>query len=302
MFWPFAWGLTLAAYATHTPLVVYTHGLGKSLVAAFLLRSSACTVNDIFDRDMDAGVARTKGRPLPSGRISVHAACWYLLIQYILGFSFFYFTTSGLAFVVALFQLFPLFAIYPLLKRVTYWPQAWLGFAMNFGLVTAWMWLVPAIDFPLIAAGMAGCWCWTMLYDTIYACQDIKDDVTVGVRSTAILFGDWIRTLLVACGVVLVLMLTLVGVLNHQGIAYFVVSVGGAALHLVWQYATVDLDDPKSCWRTYPFLAVQNSVRTNAHSGNFNQHSYLGLLVWLGLVIDYGLSIAVDPLSVQVFI
>ena len=87
--------------------------------------------------------------------------------------------------------------------------------------------------------------------DTVYACQDIKDDVKMGVRSTAILFGSWIRPLLVLCGLMFVTMLAIAGYLNGQGTAYFTVSVGGTALHLFWQYMTVNLDVPKSCWSEF---------------------------------------------------
>ncbi|KAK7446660.1 hypothetical protein VKT23_014355 [Stygiomarasmius scandens] len=128
------------------------------------MRSSACTVNDIFDRNMDAGVERTKNRPLPSGRVSLFAATAFLSFQYIIGITFFYFTVSDLALWIALAQLLPIFAIYPLLKRVTYWPQAWLGFAMNFGFVTAWVSTTDCLNWPLLCAAMIACWCWTMLY------------------------------------------------------------------------------------------------------------------------------------------
>ncbi|KAJ7513166.1 4-hydroxybenzoate polyprenyl transferase [Mycena galericulata] len=272
MFWPFAWGLTMAAHATSLAPGSYAINLAKALVGAFLLRSSACTINDIFDREVDAGVERTRNRPLASGRISVLAATLYLLVQYALGVAFFYFTEDGLTFWVALFQLIPLFAIYPLLKRVTHWPQAWLGFAMNFGLVTAWISVSKTVNYPVLLAAMASCWCWTMLYDTIYACQDIKDDVKMGVRSTAILFGIWIKPLLIACGLVFLLALAGAGFLNGQGLPFFVVSVGGTATHLVWQFMTVDLDVPKSCWT------------------NFNRNGQLGWIVWGGLTLDYIIS------------
>ncbi|GLB39545.1 putative ubiA prenyltransferase family protein [Lyophyllum shimeji] len=251
MFWPFAYGLTMATYHVGLPLSRYSAELAKCLFAAFILRSSACTVNDIFDRKVDAGVERTKNRPLASGRISVLAATIYLFVQYIIGVAFFYLTVRGLALWVALFQLLPLFAIYPLLKRVTHWPQAWLGFAMNFGFITAWVSLTGHLDVPLLSAAMAGCWCWTMLYDTIYACQDIKDDVKMGVRSTAILFGSWIRPLLMLCGSILVTMLGVAGHVNGQGLPYFLLSVGGTAAHLAWQFMTVDLEVPSSCWENF---------------------------------------------------
>ncbi|KAK7055820.1 mitochondrial 4-hydroxybenzoate polyprenyltransferase [Favolaschia claudopus] len=280
IFWPFAWGLTMAAYKTALPLDAYVANLGKALIAAFLLRSSACTINDIFDREMDAGVERTKHRPVASGRVSVKAAVVYLLVQYVLGVAFFYFTEHGLALWISLFQLLPLFAIYPLLKRITYWPQAWLGLAMNFGFITSWISVLEEVHYPILSAAMASCWCWTMLYDTIYACQDIRDDVKMDVRSTAILFGSWIRPLLISCGIVFVSMLAVAGVLNNQGIPYFTISVGGTFVHLFWQSRTVDLDVPKSCWI------------------NFNRNGQLGWIIWSGLALDYisrldlGLAIA----------
>ncbi|KAH0578762.1 Para-hydroxybenzoate--polyprenyltransferase, mitochondrial [Termitomyces sp. J132] len=273
MFWPFAWGLTMAAFATGLPLQLYGSHLIECFISAFLLRSSACTVNDIFDREIDAGVERTRGRPLASGRISVFAATVYLFVQYIMGISFFYVTVNDHALWVGLFQLLPLFAIYPLLKRFTHWPQAWLGFAMNFGFVTAWVSLTGRLDVKLISIAMTGCWFWTMLYDTIYACQDIQDDIKMGVRSTAILFGSWIRPLLVLCGVGFVTMLGLAGYINGQGPYYFVLSVGGTTAHLVWQYKLVDLDVPASCWQ------------------NFKNNGHLGWIIWCGLMVDYLSSI-----------
>ncbi|KAJ7741761.1 UbiA prenyltransferase family-domain-containing protein [Mycena maculata] len=273
MFWPFAWGLTMAAYATSLTPGVYALNLAKALVGAFILRSSACTINDIFDRKVDAGVDRTRNRPLPSGRISVLAATVYLIFQYALGVAFFYLSEDGAAFGVALFQLIPLFAIYPLLKRVTHWPQAWLGLAMNFGFVTAWISVSSTVNYPMLSMAMASCWCWTMLYDTVYACQDIKDDVNMGVRSTAILFGTWIRPLLITCGLAFAMTLAVAGHLNNQGAPFFIISVGGTFIHLVWQFTTVDLDVPKSCGM------------------NFIRNGQLGWIIWGGLALDYIFSL-----------
>ncbi|KAF9446458.1 UbiA prenyltransferase [Macrolepiota fuliginosa MF-IS2] len=272
MFWPFAWGLTMAAYRTQMPLRDYWWTMLHCLFGAIILRTSACTINDIFDRKLDAGVARTKRRPLPSGRISVFAASVYVMIQYIVGLVFFATTLEGLALWVAIFQLLPLFAIYPLMKRFTHWPQAWLGFAMNFGFITAWVATTGHADNELLGVAMAACWCWTMLYDTIYACQDIKDDIKMGAKSTAILFGSWIRPLLILIALSFVVLLSIVGVLNKQGWPFFSISVGGTATHVVWQFFTVDLNVPESCWR------------------NFKRNGHLGWLLWAGLMIDYVLS------------
>ncbi|KAF8240074.1 UbiA prenyltransferase [Tricholoma matsutake] len=273
MFWPFAWGLTMAAFTANLSLRSYLIHLLKWLVGAFILRSSACTINDIFDRDMDACIERTKNRPLASGRLSVFAATVFLLIQYCIGILFFYLTMDDLA-VFSSSASTSRFAIYPLLKRITHWPQAWLGFAMNFGVITSWVSIIGSLhNIPLLYAAMAGCWCWTMLYDTIYACQDMNDDVKVGVRSTAILFGSWIRPLLMTCGFTFVAMLAVAGYLNGQSNVYFILTVGGTAAHVVWQFMTVDLEAPHSCWR------------------NFNRNGYLGLIIWGGLLIDYLLKI-----------
>ncbi|SJL13181.1 uncharacterized protein ARMOST_16620 [Armillaria ostoyae] len=271
MFWPLAWGLTMASYSMAPAIALhsYAYKLIECFVGAFIIRSSACTVNDIFDMNVDAGVERTKNRPLPSGRITVLAATVFLLVQYALGILFFYLTIDGLAFYAALFQLLPLFAIYPLLKRVTYWPQAWLGFAMNFGFVTAYVSTANTFNYDILCCALAGCWCWTMLYDTIYACQDIIDDVKTGVLSTAILFGTWIRPMLVGCAMIFIAMLFVAGYLNRQDWGYFVFSVCGTATHLVWQLSTVELDKPESCWK------------------NFKRNGQLGWIVWGGLLIDY---------------
>ncbi|KAG5719226.1 hypothetical protein E4T56_gene13413 [Termitomyces sp. T112] len=269
MFWPFAWGLTMAAYDQRMPVATYVPCLAGCLFAAFIIRSSACTVNDIFDRNFDAQVQRTKNRPLPSGRISVKAASVYLLGQYLIGVSFFCSTMHDLALQLALFQLVPLFGIYPLMKRLTNWPQAWLGVAMNFGFVTAWVSQNSPSNNFLIVVVMMGCWCWTMMYDTIYACQDIQDDVKAGVHSSAIAFGSWIRPMLFLFGLTFFSAFLVAGALNHHGLAYYVISIGGLGIHLAWQCLTVDLDSPKSCW------------------DNFQSNGTLGLVIWGGILVDY---------------
>ncbi|KAF8345688.1 UbiA prenyltransferase family-domain-containing protein [Amanita rubescens] len=269
MFWPFSWGLTMGAYRIHLPLEQYWIEILKCLFGAFILRCTACTINDILDREVDAGVERTKNRPLASGRISLFRASIYVFIQSVVGICFFYATTSGAALYVALFQLIPLFAVYPLFKRFTYWPQAWLGIAMNFGFITAWISTTGSMDAHLIFAGMTACWCWTMLYDTIYACQDKSGDIKMGIRSTAILFGSWIRPFLVASAAAFLSMLAIAGYLNEQGAIYYALSVGGTAVHLVWQLFTVDPDDQSSCWAI------------------FNSNGQLGQIVWTGLMLDY---------------
>jgi 4-hydroxybenzoate polyprenyltransferase len=162
------------------------------------------------------------------------------------------------------------------MKRITYWPQGWLGIAINFGAVVSWLSLTGAVDYALMGSLLFAMWSWTILYgavcfsrgspparltappDTIYACQDKVDDLKVGVRSTAILFGAWIRPLLTLFGVAFVGALTYAGFLNEQSAAFYMIAVGGTFAHLVWQYVSVDLDNPMSCKRQSrrPRLAI----------------------------------------------
>ncbi|KAI0298354.1 4-hydroxybenzoate polyprenyl transferase [Multifurca ochricompacta] len=278
MFWPFAWGLTMAAYHTSLDLQTFWTEMLKFLIAAFIVRGSACTINDIFDRDFDAGVERTKGRPLASGRVSVFAAVIYLIFQYLAGI-FLYLPYKDVAFWAAITQLLPLFIIYPLMKRITYWPQAWLGIAMNFGLVVAWVAITNEVDLQLLTLLMVGSWGWTMHYDTIYACQDRKDDVKVGVKSTAVMLGDFVRPFTFSCAVLFVSTLAYAGILNEQTPYFFYISIGGTSLHLIWQYVTVDLNSPDSCGL------------------NFIRNGHMGWVTWAGLMIDYLVKIDKLPFA-----
>nr|WGM49227.1 UbiA prenyltransferase [Boreostereum vibrans] len=277
MFWPFAWGLTLAAFRTDMPQGKYWTELAISVVAAVIVRGSACTINDIFDREYDAGVERTKGRPLASGRISVLAASLYLLVQYLLGIALFALYNKP-AFIAGLIQLLPLFIVYPLMKRITHLPQAWLGICMNFGLIVSWAAVTGGFDVRLLVVLMVGAWGWTMHYDTIYACQDRRDDVKVGVKSTAILLGDYAGPVCFALSMMFVGMLAYAGVLNSQSPYYFIISVGGTAAHIIYQYALVDLQVPTSCGRF------------------FDMNGRMGIITWLGMLVDYLVKIDAIPL------
>ncbi|KAF7795214.1 hypothetical protein EIP86_006364 [Pleurotus ostreatoroseus] len=269
MFWPFAWGLSLAAYRSGMPLPQYAKDLCYYLVGAAIIRGAACTVNDIMDRKFDAGVERTKSRPLPSGRVSVPQALLWLVAQYVIGAVYFGSRVQDSAFIAAMIQMLPLLSIYPLLKRVTHWPQAYLGIGMNFGLIVSWLHASSTMDLKLMVCMLIGCWCWTMEYDTVYACQDRKDDIKVGVNSTAVLFGDHVLPFLKINAVVFVGLLVYVGKLNEQGPIYYALACFGSAAWLVWQFFTLDLDSPKSCW--------------DAFMGN----GRLGWVIWGGIALDY---------------
>jgi 4-hydroxybenzoate polyprenyltransferase len=163
------------------------------LIGAIAMRGAGCTYNDILDRDIDAKVERTRLRPLPSGAVSLRAAWIWLIAQCLIGLIVLL-TLPRLAQIVALMAI-PLVALYPLMKRITWWPQAWLGIVFSWGALVGGAVVSQEQGVPLEAIALyAGCICWTIGYDTIYALQDREDDALVGVRSTARLFADKWRT------------------------------------------------------------------------------------------------------------
>ncbi|KAH9066140.1 4-hydroxybenzoate polyprenyl transferase [Lactarius vividus] len=272
IFWPCAWGMTMAARPLSLPLNTYAMNLTYGLVGAALLhRGAGCVWNDILDREFDRQVERTKHRPVADGRVSVPGALVFLVIHLVFLLALLWHVNS-LAWKLGLVTVFPLAGIYPLMKRVTYWPQAWLGVAMNMISLVAWSALHAQLH---VASGalISGLWCWTLYYDTIYACQDKRDDVQAGVKSTALLFGAHVKKILAVFAGLLVTCLAAAGALNNQGIPYFILTVGGASAHLTIQLRNLDVDDPKSCLDIF-------------ESNGFT----LGEIVWGGLFVDYVLG------------
>ena len=185
---PCWWSTALAGDAVHSGPDVWR--LLLFLIGAIAMRGAGCTYNDILDRDLDAGVARTRGRPLPSGRVSARAAALFLAAQALVGFAvllaFNRFSIGlGLASLIVV-------AVYPLTKRVTSWPQAALGLAFSWGALMGWSARFGALGAPALLL-YAAAFCWTIGYDTIYALQDARDDAIVGIKSTARLFGRHAR-------------------------------------------------------------------------------------------------------------
>jgi 4-hydroxybenzoate polyprenyltransferase len=194
---PIGWELLLAPCWEATALAGLAAHRGPDLwrlflflVGAIAMRGAGCTYNDILDRKLDAGVERTRGRPLPSGRVSVRAAAVFLVAQALVGLAV---LLSFNAFSVALgVSSLAIVAVYPMMKRVTSWPQAVLGLAFSWGALVGWSAQFGALGLPaLLLYGSA--FCWTIGYDTIYALQDARDDAIVGIKSTARLFGAHAR-------------------------------------------------------------------------------------------------------------
>ena len=212
-------------------------------VGAFAMRSAGCIYNDIIDRDIDVKVARTRGRPLASGQISLTGAIVCTAALCLVGLAVLLQFNS---FAIALgFGSVGIVLIYPLMKRVTFWPQAVLGLSFSWGALMGWAasWDGLALA-PMVLYG--ACIAWTIGYDTIYAHQDKEDDALIGLKSTALKFGRNTAQWLSLFYGITIGGLAFAGWLAGAGVLFFF-GLAAAAAHLVWQVATLDIDDPKNC-------------------------------------------------------
>jgi 4-hydroxybenzoate polyprenyltransferase len=243
---PCWWGLVLAQKAAGGGVPNLWYGL-LFYLGAIIMRGAGCTLNDIADRDFDAQVARTRSRPIPSGQVSVRAALIFLVLQCLVGLLIllqFNWTTV----VIGAASL-AIVAIYPFMKRFTYWPQMFLGLAFNWGALVSWSAIHDGLAWPPILLYLGGI-AWTLAYDTIYAHQDKEDDVLIGVKSTALKFGAssvyWISGFFILALALIdaALWVAQAGLLAHMGVA-------AAALHAAWQISRLDIDDPLRCRRLF---------------------------------------------------
>ncbi|XP_021288596.1 4-hydroxybenzoate geranyltransferase 2-like isoform X1 [Herrania umbratica] len=245
LIWPFLWSATLAAPPGSLPDF---KTLALFACAAPLLRGAACTINDILDRDIDRMVERTKLRPIASGAVSPLQGLCFLAFQLILSHGILLQLTNYSPIYEASYIF--LMSTYPLMKRLTYWAQAYLGLTFNLGALFGWhaikASLQPSIVLPLYMSGIF----WTLVYDTIYAHQDKEDDIKVGVKSTALKFGDsskeWTTAFAIAC----ISSLALSGYNAGIGWPYYV-FLAAASGQLAWQIGTVNLSSPADCSRKF---------------------------------------------------
>ncbi|POY74446.1 putative 4-hydroxybenzoate polyprenyltransferase [Rhodotorula taiwanensis] len=272
LYWPCAWGITMAAYSSALPVSGWAWNLALFGTGAIVMRGAGCTINDLWDRDIDKKVDRTKLRPLASGEIKPLQALTFLGGQLSVGLAI---LTQLNWYSIALgASSLSLVVLYPLMKRITYWPQFVLGLAFNWGALLGSSAVLGATDWKVALPLYAGSVAWTIVYDTIYAHQDKKDDVDAGVKSTALLFAERSRPILTGFSVSFVSLLALSGYLNAQGPAFYALSVGGAAAHLAWQLRNADLESRENCWEM------------------FKSNRDLGAIVWSGLAVDYALKMA----------
>ena len=238
---PCWWGVALFGHGSgHGPLMLLWYGALFG-IGALAMRGAGCTWNDITDRDIDGKVARTATRPIPSGQVTVKQALAFIVLQALVGLAVLTQFTL-LAAITAIASL-GVVAVYPFMKRYTYFPQCFLGVAFNWGALVAGALLVGHFEPQIVLLFLAG-FCWTMSYDTIYAHQDKEDDVLIGVKSTALKFGSKTRPI-IAGFLVLTLVLIAAAAWLHGAVGpLFWAGWAAAALHFAWQIKTLDFDDP----------------------------------------------------------
>ncbi len=216
-------------------------------LGAVVMRGAGCTYNDIVDSDFDAKVERTRTRPIPSGDVPVRRAIAFLVFLLFVGLAILL-TFNWYAIAVGAASLVTVF-IYPLMKRVTYWPQIFLGLAFNWGALMGWAAVNGSLGWPPVLLYIGGIF-WTLGYDTIYAHQDKEDDVLVGVKSTALRLGGATRRWLVVFYAAALALFAVAGWLDGLGWAFYLGLVLGAG-QLVWQTLRIDIDDPADCLRKF---------------------------------------------------
>jgi 4-hydroxybenzoate polyprenyltransferase len=239
LLFPCWWSIALAAPGLGTGLwLAALHGLG-----ALLMRGAGCTYNDIVDREFDRKVARTADRPIASGQITVKKAVAFMLAQMALGFVIllqfnFFAILVGAASLILVFT-------YPLMKRITWWPQFFLGLAFNWGALLGYASATGTLDWAPVLLYIAGIF-WTLGYDTIYAHQDKEDDMLVGVKSSALRLGESSRTGIALFYAAAALLLAAMDRVAGLGLAYEL-ALGAGAIQLAWQVYDCRFDDPNDC-------------------------------------------------------
>ena len=263
LFWPCAWGLTLA-YDFNDSLNKYFFFLILFFLGSVLMRSAGCIVNDILDKEFDAKVFRTKNRPIASGKISIKLAIIYAFVLCLL--ALFVLLNFNLFTIILALGSMPLAFSYPLMKRFTYWPQLFLGITFNYGLILGWTAIKGQID-PVIIVLYVGAIFWTLGYDTIYGFQDIKDDEIIGLKSTSIKFKKEPYFFLYACYSFYLITLLVVGYLielNYISIMFFIVALFQM---FYYQLQKLKIKNSSSCLKI------------------FKSNNFLGLIVFLGLLM-----------------
>mgnify|MGYP003303519654 CR=1 FL=1 len=262
LFWPCSWGLAYA-FKYNQNLELFIYYLVLFFLGSVLMRSAGCIVNDIVDKNFDRQVEITKNRPIASGAISLKRSFFYVLtlcsLAFVILIQFNFFTIIlGMSSMILAFT-------YPFMKRITYWPQLFLGITFNIGCLIGYAAIENQLNFQIIILYLSGIF-WTLGYDTIYAHQDREDDLNIGIKSTAILFGNNTKQWIIIFYSLMVLCLILFGLFQDQNIYYFILLIFISA-HLFSQIKRLDIENKDKC------LSI------------FKSNQYLGLMVALTLFI-----------------
>ena len=263
LFWPCAWGLTLA-YNFNEEKIIYVFYIILFFIGSVLMRSAGCIINDIADRKFDKEVARTKNRPIANGSVSVIKGFIFAAVLCLIALGVLI-QFNNLTILLGLLSM-PLAFTYPLMKRITYWPQLFLGITFNYGLILGWTAINNEINIvPFIF--YLGAVFWTLGYDTIYGFQDIKDDEIIGLKSTSIKFKNNPFTFLTICYIFFLLSLLITGILKElNGIFYFLYIIVVIQM-LYFQLKKLDINNSLNCLKI------------------FKSNSYVGLIVLLSLIL-----------------
>ncbi len=263
LFWPCAWGLTLA-YDFSSNLNNYFFYLILFFLGSILMRSAGCIVNDIMDKEFDAKVFRTKDRPIASGKISVKLGIFYsialCLLALLILINFNYFTI-----ILALGSM-PLAFSYPLMKRLTYWPQLFLGITFNYGIILGWTSISEEINLIIILFYIGAIF-WTLGYDTIYGYQDIKDDEIIGLKSTSIKFKNSAKQFLFLCYTILSVLFLVGGYYMNFKYIYFAIFIVPLIHLFFFQIKKFNKNNPSDCLKI------------------FKSNNMFGLIIFLNILI-----------------
>ena len=263
LFWPCAWGLTLA-YDFSSNLNNYFFYLILFFLGSILMRSAGCIVNDIMDKEFDAKVFRTKDRPIASGKISIKLGIFYsialCLLALLILINFNYFTV-----ILALGSM-PLAFSYPLMKRLTYWPQLFLGITFNYGIILGWTSISEEINLIIIFFYIGAIF-WTLGYDTIYGYQDIKDDEIIGLKSTSIKFKNSAKQFLFLCYTILSVLFLVGGYYMNFKYIYFAIFIIPLIHLFFFQIKKFNKNNPSDCLKI------------------FKSNNMFGLIIFLNILI-----------------
>ncbi len=263
LFWPCAWGLTLA-YDFSLSLNNYFFYLILFFLGSVFMRSAGCIINDVLDKKYDAQVVRTKNRPIASGKISIKLAVIYSLL--LCFFALLVLLNFNLFTIILAIGSMPLAFTYPLMKRFTYWPQLFLGITFNFGLILGWTAIKGEISIVPVLFYLGAIF-WTLGYDTIYGYQDIKDDEIIGLKSTSIKFKGKAKKFLFACYTSLLFFFLIGGYKMDFHVSYYLLAVIPFIHLFIYQMKIFNLKDPSSCLKA------------------FKSNNLFGLIIFINIII-----------------